>query len=338
MSVPVALVICTEPGRLEPQSLMLAESIREFCGGLKDVPIYSFHPRTGAPIAVETQQAFEKLGVIHQQLPINQEFHQYYLANKPLTCAYAEQNIDAEILVFVDSDQCFFAEPTEFLLPADCNVRMRPEYGKGIGSVGEKDSYEWYWQKLYQVLGVKREVFVTTPIANRKIRAYWNSGLVAVRRNAGIFTSWKENFEKVMRLDIATPQGIYFVEQSVLSVTLCALEESVSHFSNSYSYPLPLHNRLAKQWRFKHWEDLVSMHYFNLFYYHDWNSQIKKLRDFSLNSDKYNWLCEKVVAYQMPRTPVLHRHMLTVRRIEQKLKKFNINLNVSNLIEKAGKF
>ncbi len=45
MSIPLAFVICTEPGRLEPQSLMLAESIRKFCGNLKDTPIYSFHPR-----------------------------------------------------------------------------------------------------------------------------------------------------------------------------------------------------------------------------------------------------------------------------------------------------
>ena len=337
MSASLAFIICTEPGRLEPQSLMLAESIRKFCGKFKDTPIYSFHPRTGTPINVKTQQAFEKLEVIHQQLPINQEFHEYYLANKPLTCAYAEQNIDAKILVFIDSDQCFFAEPTEFLLPTNCNVRMRPEYGKGIGSTGDNDNYEWYWQKLYQVLGVKREVFVDTPIANKKIRAYWNSGLVAVRKNAGIFTSWKENFEKVMRLNIATPRGIYFVEQSVLSVTLCALEESVSHFSNNYSYPLPLHNRLSKQWRLKQWDDLVSTHYFNLFYYHDWNKQIKRLRNLRFDSEKYNWLCEKVVAYQMPHTSVLHRHMLTVRRIEHKLKKFNINLNASNLIEKVAK-
>ncbi len=336
MSIPLAFVICTEPGRLEAQSLMLAESIRKFCGNLKHTPIYSFHPRTGTAIAQETQAAFEQLGVIHQQLPINQEFHEYYLANKPLTCAYAEQNIDAEILVFLDSDKCFFEEPTEFLLPDNCNVRMRPEYGQGIGSTGNSDPHEWYWQKLYQVLGVKKEIFVNTPIGNKKIRAYWNSGLVAVRRNAGIFTSWKENFEKVMRLDIAPPQGIYFVEQSVLSVTLCALSENVSHFSDNYSYPLPLHNRLSKQWRLKKWDDSTSMHYFNLFYYHDWNKQIKKLNKFDLDSDKYKWLCERVIAHQMPRTSVLHRHMLKVRKFEQKLNSFNLNLNFSGWIERVA--
>jgi hypothetical protein len=337
MSIPIAFIICTEPGRLEAQSLMLAESIRKFCGELKDTPIYSFHPRVGEPIAKQTQKAFEALQVNHQQVPINQEFHEYYLANKPLTCAYAEQNIDAEILVFLDSDKCFFSEPKEFLLSANCNARLRPEYGQGIGSTGLRDSQEWYWKKLYEVLGVKREVFVETPIGKKRIRAYWNSGLVVVRRSAGIFTAWKENFEKVMRLDITPPQGIYFVEQSVLSVTLCALEENVEHLPPNYSYPLPLHNRLSPELQIKHWNDITSVHYFNLFFYNDWNAQIKKLKKLNINSEKYRWMCQEVVRLQMPRVSVLHRYMLVVRRMEQKLRNFNLDINLSSWIEKMAK-
>ncbi len=337
MSIPIAFIICTEPGRLEAQSLMLAESIRKFCGELKDTPIYSFHPRVGEPISKQTQKAFEALQVNHQQVPINQEFHEYYLANKPLACAYAEQNIDAEILVFLDSDKCFFSAPKEFLLPVNCNVRLRPEYGQGIGSTGFRDSQEWYWQKLYEVLGVKREVFVETPIGKKRIRAYWNSGLVVVRRSAGIFTAWKENFEKVMRLDITPPQGIYFVEQSVLSVTLCALEENVEHLPANYSYPLPLHNRLSTELQIKHWNDIISIHYFNLFFYNDWNTQIKKLKKLNINSEKYLWLCQEVVRLKMPRVSVLHRYMLVVRRMEQKLRNFNLDINLSSWIEKMAK-
>jgi hypothetical protein len=336
MTEPIAFIICTEPGRLEAQSLMLAESIRKFCDKFKDTPIYSFHPRVGEPIAIQTRQAFQELNVTHQQIPINQEFHDYYLANKPLVCAYAEQNIDAEILVFLDSDKCFFSDPEEFLLPEGCNVRMRPEYGQGIGSTGSQDSNEWYWKKLYEVLGVKHEVFVSTPIRNKKIRAYWNSGLVAVRRSAGIFTAWKDSFTKVMHLNINPPQGIYYVEQSVLSVTLCALEENVSHFSDAYSYPLPLHNRLSKASQLKHWNEIVSIHYFNLFYYRDWNRQIKSLKNLNRNSPSYQWLCEKVVKHNMPRTSVIHKYMLTVRKIEQKLRVWNVDINLSNWIEKVA--
>ncbi|PAX53384.1 hypothetical protein [Brunnivagina elsteri] len=326
----ISFLICTEPGRLEGQSLLLAESIRKFCGQLKDTPIYSFHPRVGEPISLQTRKSFETLGVIHQQIPINTKFHDYYLANKPLVCAYAEKNIDANILVFIDSDKCFFAEPEEFLLPEGCNVRIRPEYGKGIGSIGSLDRQDAYWKKIYEIAGVKREIFVTTPIANKRIRGYWNSGLVAVRRNAGIFQAWQENFEKAMHLQIAPPQGVYFLEQSLLSATISALEENISSFSSAYSYPLPLHNQLSKAATVNHFENLVSIHYFNLFYYYDWLQQLNRLKGIETYSDKYQWLCEAVSRHKMPYQSTSHRQMLKVRSIEQKLRGFNINIPLSH--------
>ncbi len=329
----IAFLICTEPGRLEGQSLLLAESIRKFCGQLKDTPIYSFHPRMGEPISIQSRKAFEKLDVIHQQIPINTKFHDYYLANKPLVCAYAEKNIDADILVFIDSDKCFFAEPNEFLLPEGFNVRIRPEYGKGVGSSGSLDRQDAYWKKIYEIAGVKREVFVTTPIANKRIRGYWNSGLVAVRRSAGIFQTWQENFEKAMHLQLAPPQGVYFLEQSILSATISALEENISSFSSAYSYPLPLHNQLSKQAKINSFDEFVSIHYFNLFYYYDWLRQLNKLKDMEISSDKYQWLCEAVNRYNMPYQSISHRQMLKIRAIEQKLRGFNLNIPLSNWFE-----
>lgn len=117
MTIPIAFLICTEPGRLEGQSILLAESIREFAGDMKNTPIYSFHPRIGSPIHIQTQQKFDELRVIHQQIHLNIEFSDYYLANKPLVCAHAEQTIDADILVFLDSDKCIFQEPKAFSYP-----------------------------------------------------------------------------------------------------------------------------------------------------------------------------------------------------------------------------
>lgn len=338
MSISIAFIICTEPGRLEGQSLLLAESIRKFCGKLKDTPIYSFHPRIGEPISIKTRKEFEVLEVIHQQLPINTKFSDYYLANKPLVCAYAEQIIDAEILVFLDSDKCFFATPEEFLLPLDCNVRVRPEYGKGIGSTGSHDFQDEYWKKLYNILDVKHEIFVNTPIGNSKIRGYWNSGLIAVRRNAGIFQAWKDNFEKVMYLKIAPPQGNYFVEQSVLSATLASMEENISHFSHFYSYPLPLHNRLSKEFKINSIEQIVSIHYFNMFFYTDWQKQLGRINIFDEFSEKFQWLSEGISRHNMGDKSAFHRHMLNIRKVESKLHKFNLNIKLSHWLETNLKF
>ena len=316
----IAFLICTEPGRLEGQSILLAKSIRKFAGSMKDTPIYSFHPRAGNPIASQTQREFDQLGVIHQQIPLNVEFADYYLANKPFVCAHAEQVIDADILVFLDSDKCIFQAPEAFFLPDGYNVGLRPEYGRGIGSCGKNDRNETYWKTLYDLFGVEQEVFVTTPIGNKKIRGYWNSGMVVVRRSAGIFTAWKENFVKVMHLGIQPIQGNYMVEQSLLSITVCALNETVYTLPKNYSYPLPLHNRLSKEYKINSVDDLVSIHYFNMFFFDNWKSQLNQLRNISLISEKYQWLHEQISSQKLPKKSWQYTFHILKIRLNNKLK------------------
>ncbi|MCU0550691.1 MAG: hypothetical protein MUC48_15190 [Leptolyngbya sp. Prado105] len=320
MAATIALIICTEPGRLENQSVLLAQSIRAFGGQLKDVPIYSYHPRAGAGISEQTLAKFEALQVKHQQIELNTEFPNYYLANKPITCAYAENTLDAEFLVFVDSDQCIFQEPTEFLLPDGYSVGLRPEYGKGIGSSGEGDKQDSYWQTIYHLLDVKTERFVTTPIGERRIRAYWNAGLVVTRRSARIFNAWKQNFEKVMRLGIAPVQGNYMVEQSMLSATICALDASVYTLPIAYNYPLPLHDRVSPSFKLQHFDELVTMHHFNMFFFDDWQSQLDKIQTLDRNSDKYRWLCEQLSQQDLPARTWEYRYRLLSMKVKRRLK------------------
>lgn len=336
MSASIAFIICTEPGRLEKQSLLLVESIRKFGGNLKDTPIYSFHPRQDGYIADSTQSAFQSLGVIHDKVLLNIKYHDYYLANKPYVCAYAESQIDADILVFLDSDKCFFAEPKEFFLPENFLVGVRPEYGRGIGSTGKQDSQDSYWQKLYEVLNVQNEIFVETPIGSKIIRAYWNSGLIVTKRKAGIFQAWKNNFEKLMELNIAPAQGIYFVEQSSLAATICSqLKESeIFTLTPQYSYALPLHNRLSKPYKIKNFDEIVSIHYFNMFAYDNWQKKLNDLRGINKKSEKYTWLCNSIVRYDMPFEKVSHDYILKLRRIEQKLSTYKIKINFSHWLEK----
>jgi len=297
MPIPIAFIICTEPGRLEKQSQILAESIREFGGQFKETPIYSFHPRKGEPVKQETLKQFELLGVKHQQVPLNVKYHDYYF------------------------------------LPEQYNIGLRVEYGRGVGSTGPADVQEEYWQQLYQALGVKRERFVLTPVGNKKIRAYWNSGMVAVRRSAGIFTAWKNNFEQVMELQIIPKQGNYMVEQSVLSVTVCAMDEEVFTFSPTYSYPLPLHNRLSKEFKIDSLDKMVSIHYFGLFYYRNWQRQLNKLRGFNKKSTSYLWLCQTISKYDLDYYPLTKKYLLFLKWVEKRLRQFNININISSLFE-----
>ena len=117
MSELIAFIMCTEGGgQLEKESLLMVESFRKFAGGFKSAQIYSFQVRENGDVSQETIEKLAAMDVSHRKVVLNTKYPDYPLANKPLLCAYAEQAIDADILVFLDSDLVFFSEPKEFLL------------------------------------------------------------------------------------------------------------------------------------------------------------------------------------------------------------------------------
>jgi hypothetical protein len=297
MSVPIAFVMCTEGGQLEQESLLMVESFRRFCGGLKDSPIYSFQVREKNDVSATTIAALASFEVEHRKVVLNTKYPDYPLANKPLLCAYAEEKIDAEILVFLDSDLVFFSEPKEFLLSPEYDVGIRPEHHKMIGSEGENDPNDEYWQRLYQIAGVKnQERFVTTTVDRKKIRAFWNSGVVAVRRKAGIFTAWKETIEQLIEEGATIDQKNFYYEQSALSATICAKAQNIYSFPPGYNYPIHSHNLIIDSERMTNCEEIVCIHdhFFRerkeSYRERTWVKTLKRMKDFEKNSPKYKWL------------------------------------------------
>ena len=153
--------------------------------------------------------------------------------------------------------------------------------------------------------------------------------MVVVRRSAGIFTAWKNNFERLMNLNITPAYASYFIDQIILSITVCSMATNVFTLPSSYSYPLPLHNRLFQTQKIKRFDNLVSIHYFNLFYYENWQKKLNKLKNLDKNSDKYKWLGEKVSEYSMPQHKISHYYLVKIMRLERKLQKLNINIGLS---------
>lgn len=300
MSMPIAFIICTETGMLEQESLLLVESIRRFCGSLKNTPIYSFQVRENREISSKTLKIFESLGVIHEKKILNFEYPEYPMANKPLLCAEMERSIDAEVLVFLDSDIVFFSEPKEFLLPVGYDIGVRPEHKKNIGSEGDGDPNEVFWKSVHELVGVKKSRYITATVDQKRMRTYWNAGVIAVRREANIFGAWKDNFEKIINSKIR-PSGIadktYYLDQVSLSATTDMLESNVWCFSPSYNYPLNFHNELLESERFKKFSEIVCIHdhFFrerakDRFKGRIWVKLLRNLRNFDKTSLEYRWL------------------------------------------------
>jgi hypothetical protein len=315
MSISIAFILCTEGGQLEQESLLMVESFRRYTGSFKDAPLFSFQVRDRNDVSIETVNKLESFGVKHQKVVLNNRYPDYPLANKPLLCAYVEQTINADILVFLDSDLVFFSEPKEFLLPPEYDIGIRPEHHKMIGSEGMSDPNEEYWMRLYTIAGVKDpDRFVTTTVDRKTIRAFWNSGVVAVRRSAGIFTAWQQVIEKLLEEGTSINSKNFYYEQSALSATICAQVNNIWQFSPGYNYPIHSHNKMIESEQISSFEQIVCIHD-HLFRsrkekYRErtWVKTLKCMNDFDRASEKYYWLYE-YLNHHTP-TPFLTQQIL----------------------------
>jgi hypothetical protein len=137
---------------------------------------------------------------------------------------------------------------------------------------------------------------VTTTVDQKKIRAFWNSGVVAVRRKLGIFTAWKHTIEQLLEEGTTTTQKNWYYEQSALSATICAITTNVYQFSPGYNYPIHSHNMMPDTERLSSFEEIVCIHD-HLFRprkekYRErtWVKTLKRMKDFDKVSEKYQWL------------------------------------------------
>lgn len=263
----IEIIICTENGYLEAQSKLLVYSIRKFGGILKNVEIFSYKPRKGKALDQSTITFFEKNNVNYIDLELNEKYANYPFANKPLVCSHRENASSADVLIFLDSDTFFLRSP-EFIQDINSEeLHMRPVDYKYIGSDKSFSGVNGqYWKKLYSELGVSEYKTVHTTVDNREILEYFNAGMIVSSISNSLFQNWKYNFEKIMSLNLKPRHGIYFVEQSVLSATISAMNLNVKTLPKEYNYPLgSFHRSKNSSYSVDRFTDLGHVHYHKLF-------------------------------------------------------------------------
>ncbi len=262
----VAFLACIERGRLEQQGLLLCRSIRRGAGRFTTASIHAFQPRAGTDAGAETVSALRDLDVIHHTDTLNRDFHDYPIGNKIFACAWAAQNLQEDILVFLDSDTFFANEPERIHLASGLDAAARPVDRKRIGSTGPRDPNEAYWKPLYAKFGIANDPCVETIVDGETIRAYFNSGLVAARRSAGIFEEWLDIFRRLMEGNHLPPNGsMQFMDQVALALVLSRRFDRVSQLDWRYNLPLPQRARLSDPARTARLEDMIHIHYHRWF-------------------------------------------------------------------------
>jgi hypothetical protein len=283
----IRFIACVERGALEQKARLLVRSIRRFGGRWAGAPIETFAPRAGRAIGDGTRAFFDEHGVTHHDEVLNRAFDHYGVGNKIFAAARAEETASEDVVVFLDTDTAIVSEPSALALAEDVDAAVRPvefhRWGeppegderwrtrhRRASSAGDGDAADAYWLRMYELCGVAARPFVETSCDRVRIRAYANSGLVAARRDAGVFAQWHRDF-----LTLAAaghhPRGgdMHYLDQLSLAATLARIWERVQILDGRYNYPLVGRPLLAEPLRSARLDQLVHLHYNRYFHLGD---------------------------------------------------------------------
>lgn len=260
-----ALMMCTEPGRLEAESILLARSLRRYAGNLDDTVIVCAHPRESGALEPKTLKQLFDLDVVYLRVPLNRHFENYPIANKALVAAWAEEHLRCSTVVMLDSDKIVFNPLAELSLHPEQPIALRPVHQKLCGTTGN-DENAATWENLYGHWSLKPRYLVQTTMHAESIRGYWNSGLVAARTEVGLFSAWRNRLLQLLERPLLTGAARYFADQFALAAAVDELDAEVKILPSSYNYPIAFQEAVGPTYRLERLEQMVTVHYHKMFY------------------------------------------------------------------------
>ena len=249
-------------------ALVMAESIREFGGGMRNAPIWVYRPE-GRPDVDSTLRNKQKdLGVVLKTVPIPEDARGAWFAGKVNASAVAEAEAEGKgvILAWLDPDEIFVKEPKEFMLPEGISLGYRPVMHKLIGSPYSEPPDE-FWSRVYAKLSVpEAAVFpVISPLDQLTLRAYLNAGVMIVRPERGLLRKWPDCFRTLYSDSVfaewcRTDQlRAIFLHQAALAgdvLTLLKRSETME-LPPTYNYPAYFHDRYPAKAKPKTLDEVV---------------------------------------------------------------------------------
>ncbi len=291
-------VVCVEAGRLEGETLLLCESIRRFGGRFAQSPISAYRPREGAVLAAETKAALAALEVELIEEPLNREHDYYPLANKVHSMVHAAEQAAEDVLVLSDSDCVVLGETVALELDSALDAAVSPVGRVSDGSTGPGHANEPYWQRLYELTGVTEQPFTRTALAGKRVRAYWNTGLVALRRDSGLAVAWLDALRTLIDTPHLPERGINHVEQISLAGTLARDPQRVSTLPAAYNYRITRRPQMSDDDARLDLDALAHVHYMRSFHVAGFLQGCRP--ELSRDTEQFRWLAER-----LPLEPVI---------------------------------
>ena len=214
---------CIESGRLEPEVVLMAQTLRAFGGRFAECPVLAIQPRSGPPIARATQRALEQLQVRVLRQPAPHRFDWLGFTCKPMAAVIADTAATTRYIAWLDGDVLVAAEPAALEAPVH-------EYVDVLGCVeelgpvssGPGDRFEPFWAALAQGDGLHVDdlPLVRHGPSGRALRLHLNSGVFRFRRGGGFAQRYLELFERLLALRVVPRDdpSIFLHEQIIFSV------------------------------------------------------------------------------------------------------------------------
>lgn len=296
----LALIFIVERGYLESQALLLAKSVKMFAEKGVALDMFGCSVRESNYPDITTVKELEKMGATVICENLNKEFDYFPLCNGIYASAYIESMYpEYDGYLLVDTDTLFLGAIQERMLEMPALI-MRIVDNKGIGSNGEKDPNDYFWQQSFDFFGMDLlPVNVKTTVRKELIRPYYNSGFVLAFQLEGFMNAWKKDFLSLMRSDIRTSasasrhrQDYGFIEQFTLSVTSKRFEQHLKLAPETINYPLPFKPKIQDRPGHPVFQELIHVHY------HRWFQHPGFLDYVTTDEDKkslqYQWLKKRV--------------------------------------------
>jgi hypothetical protein len=302
-------VLCIEAGLLAQQALLLCKSLRRFGGKHANDSIVAVCPRPSHAIDSDTRRQLRALDVDYIEGAINTECTEYGSANRIYAGAYVAERSNEDIIVVLDSDTIFLQEP-DFTLEG-IDVAIRPVDLKGACTTGPLDSQDPYWRSLCSLCGMDYDLlpWVTATVCGTRIKASYNGGLYAVRRNTGILQTAAEYFTRSVRHGLRPLKGqggnvyasmghvgtvaseYWGSNQAALSLAIWAGSNRVRLLNEKYNFPLHLFHEMQNPCDLS---SLIHVHYHYMFLTGHLQNNPLFNPEASLATDRLAWLLARI--------------------------------------------
>ena len=284
----VTFVCCIESGALEVMTLRMIASLRRWGGQYKDAKIIAVRPRVGAPLTGKTLKMLDSYDVMFLSSSVNSESWFKYM-NKPHALNLADEFVQTEFMCWLDSDIIFLDQPFKSITSFKSDVYACAS-DKNIGSMGEADKFDPYWQHLCAELNIdiNQMPWIVTEYGRHRIRLYFNSGVFLYRKSSHFSNHYLNICQRLLRSKISNSEsGAFFTDQVALGLTVCEMNLPYTALPLSDNFPVNRNKVLAGH---DFSGDVSILHYHDMMWQRNWLDLLTIIEE--RNPQVLKWLNE----------------------------------------------